>query len=75
MAVEVSDFTLKKAQGNEGAFQICIETAAPIVVGFADGTKFTISAVQAASYLGTWYPANIVKVYKAGTTGLFSAGY
>ena len=56
-------------------FRICIETAAPIKVQLADGSDFTITQAQADAYAGVWYPANIIKVYKAGTTGTFSVGY
>jgi len=56
-------------------FRICIESAAAIEVQLADGTDFTVTAVQATKYLGDWLPLNIIKVYKAGTTGTFSVGY
>lgn len=59
----------------DGTFRINIETAAPIVVQLADGTDFTITAVQAGAYTGAWYPANIKAVRKAGTTGTFSVGW
>jgi hypothetical protein len=56
-------------------FYICIESAGAIVVQLENGDTFTISAVQAASYLGLWYPASIKKVFKAGTAGTFSFGF
>lgn len=59
----------------DGTFRINIETAAPIVVQLADGTDFTITAVQAGTYTGAWYPANIKAVRKTGTTGTFSVGW
>ena len=59
----------------DGTFRICIETAAAIEVQLANGTDFTITAAQAGAYTGQWYPANIRKVYKTGTTGTFSVGW
>lgn len=60
----------------DGTFFICIETdAATYVVVLADGTQFTITAAQSTAHLGQWYPARIIKVLKAGTTGSFSVGY
>ena len=61
--------------GTDGTFIICIEVAAAIAVQLADGNDFTISAAQATSYLGRWYPAKLLKVYKTGTTGDFSVGF
>lgn len=60
----------------DGTFFICIETdAATYAVVLADGTQFTITAAQSTAHLGEWYPARIIKVLKAGTTGSFSVGY
>jgi len=55
-------------------FTICIETIGVFYVTLFDGTDFIISAVQAAAYLGQWYPAKIWTV-NVGTTGNFSVGY
>jgi hypothetical protein len=56
-------------------FIICIETAgATYEVVLADGTQFTITAVQSAAYAGLWYPARLLRV-RVGTTGSFSVGY
>ena len=55
-------------------FIICIESAAPIEVQLANGNDFTITTVQATAYLGRWYPAKLLQVYLAGTTGTFSTG-
>lgn len=67
------------AAGNvnpDGTFIITIETdAATYVVILADGTQFTITAAQSTAYLGQWYPARLLKVLEAGTTGVFSVGY
>jgi hypothetical protein len=71
MTVYATDFTIL----NTIHFFICIETAAPIIVQLEDGSIFTITAVQATSYLGKWYPARLIRVYKIGTTGNFSFGY
>jgi hypothetical protein len=58
----------------DGTFMICIETAAAIEVKLADGHDFTITLAQATAYLGTWYPAKLLLVYKTGSTGTFSVG-
>ncbi len=58
----------------DGTFLICIETAAIFYVTLADGSDFTITAVQSAAYLGQWYPAKLLSV-NVGTTGNFSVGY
>lgn len=55
-------------------FLICIETEGVFYVTLFDGSDFIITAVQAAAYLGTWYPARIFSV-NVGTTGNFSVGY
>lgn len=60
----------------DGTFMINIETdGATYVVVLADGTQFTITAVQSTAYLGQWYPARLLKVLAQGTTGDFSVGY
>ena len=58
----------------DGTFLICIETEAVFYVTLFDGTDFIITAVQAAAYLGQWYPARIWSV-NVGTVGNFSVGY
>jgi len=67
------------ASGNvnpDGTFMIAIETGAAVyVVVLADGTQFTITAVQSTAYLGQWYPARLLRVIADGTTGSFSVGY
>jgi len=56
-------------------FFICIETAGAVYhVRLADGSEFTITAVQSAAYAGQWYPAKLLAVL-IGTTGDFSVGY
>lgn len=65
------------AAGNlnpDGTFMICIETEGIFFVSLADGSDFLITAVQAAAYLGQWYPAKLLSV-NVGTTGDFSVGY
>jgi len=59
----------------DGSFYICIETEGTFAVVLADGTQFTISAAQASANLGQWYPAKLIRVLNAGTTGNFSVGY
>jgi len=60
----------------DGTFMINIETdGAVYVVVLADGTQFTITAVQSSAYAGQWYPARLLKVLAQGTTGDFSVGY
>lgn len=60
----------------DGTFFITIETdSATYSVVLADGTQFTITPAQATAHLGQWYPARLMKVLKAGTTGSFSVGY
>lgn len=73
MTTEADDFT-PSALMSGGTFIICIETDAPIKVKLFDGSDFTITQAQATAYLGTWYPALLTLVYKAGTTGTFSVG-
>lgn len=65
------------AAGNknpDGTFMICIETEGIFFVTLFDGSDFIITAVQAAAYLGQWYPGRIWSV-NVGTTGNFSVGY
>lgn len=60
----------------DGTFMIIPETDnAVYVVALADGSQFTITAVQSHAYLGQWYPARLLKVFASGTTGSFSVGY
>lgn len=73
MTAEAGDF-VAAGLSIDGTFIICIETAAPIVVQLANGDDFTISQAQADAYVGQWYPAKILQVYKTGTTGTFSTG-
>lgn len=67
------------AEGNvnpDGTFFIVPETSgATYAVVLADGTQFLITATQSTAYLGQWYPARLLRVLKAGTTGWFSVGY
>ncbi len=58
----------------DGTFLINIETAAQFFVTLFDGSDLIISPVQAAAYLGQWYPAKIWSV-NIGTTGDFTVGY
>ena len=58
----------------DGTFLICIETEGVFYVTLFDGSDFLITAVQAAAYLGQWYPARIWSV-NVDTTGDFSVGY
>jgi hypothetical protein len=71
MTVYATDFFMPANR----VFYICIETAAPIEVMLADGSLFSITSVQAAAYLGRWYPAALIRVIKVGSTGNFSFGY
>jgi hypothetical protein len=71
MTVYATNFSLPSNK----SFYICIETAAPIECVLVDGSLFTITVVQAAAYLGRWYPAELIQVVKIGTTGNFSFGY
>ena len=73
MTVYATDFVIAKV--GIPYFFICIETAAPIEIELINGDLFTITAVQAAAYLGKWYPARIKRVIKVGSTGNFSFGY
>jgi hypothetical protein len=60
----------------DGTFMIIPETnAATYVVVLADGTQFTITGTQATAYLGRVFPARILQVLAAGTTGYFSVCY
>lgn len=57
----------------DGTFFIIPETdAAVYIVVLAEGTQFTITAVQSTAYLGQPIPARILRVLAAGTTGSFS---
>lgn len=58
----------------DNTFMINIETTGIFFVTLADGSDFLITAVQAAAYLGQWYPAKLYSV-NVGTTGNFSVGY
>ncbi len=73
MTTEAGDY-VSAGLSADGSFMICIETAAPIEIQLISGDDFTITTAQATAYLGTWYPAKLLKVYKTGTTGTFSAG-
>jgi hypothetical protein len=59
---------------NNGTFMICIESAGVFYVNLEDGSDFVITTVQSTAYLGTWYPAKLLRV-NVGTTGDFSVGY
>lgn len=60
----------------DGTFMIIPETDnAVYVVGLADGTQYTITAVQSHAYLGQVWPGRIFKVFASGTTGSFSVVY
>jgi hypothetical protein len=58
----------------DSTFLICIELEGVFYVTLADGSDFVITAVQAAAYLGQWYPAKLLSV-NIGSTGDFSVGY
>ena len=73
MTTEAGDY-VSAGLSSDGTFMICIETAAVIEVQLTNGDDFTITAAQAGAYTGQWYPAKLLKIYKAGTTGTFSAG-
>lgn len=73
MTTEAGDY-VSAGLSSDKSFMICIETAAPIVVQLLNGDDFTITQAQVDRYLGEFYPAKILKVYKTGTTGTFSAG-
>lgn len=73
MTTEAGDY-VSAATSVDKSFIILIETAAPIAVQLFDGSDFTITQAQADAYLGQWYPAKILQVYKTGTTGTFSVG-
>jgi hypothetical protein len=60
----------------DGTFFIIPETDnAVYCVVLADGTEFTITAVQSHAYLGQVIPYRVLKVLKQGTTGSFSVVY
>lgn len=59
----------------DGTFLIAIETDNGVYeVTLADGTMYTITAVQSHAYLGTFFPAKLIAV-RVGTTGSFSVGH
>ena len=72
MTTEAGDY-VSAGLSSDGSFVICIETDAPIEVQLFNGDDFTITQAQATAYLGQFWPGKIKKVYKAGTTGTFSA--
>jgi hypothetical protein len=60
----------------DGTFFIIPETDGGVyVVELADGTDFTITAVQSAAYVGQIIPMRLLMVYADGTTGDFSVVY
>jgi len=67
------------AAGNvnpDGTFFIIPETdAAVYIVVLADGTQFTITAVQSTANLGQIIPMRLLRVIASGTTGSFSVVY
>lgn len=67
------------AAGNvnpDGTFFIIPETdAAVYIVALADGTQFTITAVQSTANLGLVIPMRLLRVIASGTTGSFSVVY
>jgi hypothetical protein len=73
MTTEAGDF-IPAGLSSDKSFIICIETDAPIEVQLFNGDDFTITQAQSTAYLGQWYPAKILRVYKTGTTGTFSTG-
>ena len=73
MTTEATDY-VSAGLSSDKSFMILIETAAPIKVQLLNGDDFTITQAQADAYLGQWYPAKLLKVYKTGSTGTFSAG-
>ena len=72
---EVSTITGGARVNPDGTFFIIPETEGVFVVVLADGTQFTITAVQSAAYLGQIWPGRIICVLQAGTTGTFSVVY
>ena len=75
MTALAGDFTPTFTSHAGATFRINIETTGAIEVQLADGSDFTITQVQTDNNLGQWLPLNIIKIYKAGTTGTFSVGY
>ena len=76
MTALAGDFTPTfSSDHGDDTFRICIETTGSIEVQLADETDFTITSVQTDNNLGQWLPLNIIRVYKAGTTGTFSVGW
>jgi hypothetical protein len=75
ITVGTGDYSPPSGHKNpDQTFLICIETEGVFYVTLFDGSDFIITAVQAAAYLGQWYPARIYSV-NIGTTGNFSIGY
>jgi hypothetical protein len=74
ITVGTGSYAPPAAYTNQGTFLICIETAGVFYVHLEDGTDFIITAAQATTYLGQWYPAKLLSV-DGGTTGNFSVGY
>jgi len=60
----------------DGTFFIIPETDNGVyVVVLADGSQFTVTAVQSHAYLGQVLPYRILSVLQSGTTGVFSVVY
>ena len=59
----------------DGTFFIIPEEAAVYIVVLADGTQFTITAVQSTANLGQIVPMRLLRVIASGTTGSFSVVY
>jgi hypothetical protein len=76
-AALVADYV--PAAGNvnpDSTFFIIPETdAAVYIVVLADGTQFTITAVQSTANLGKEIPYRLLRVVAHGTTGYFSVVY
>jgi hypothetical protein len=73
MTTEAGDY-ISAGLSADKSFMILIETDAPIEVQLLNGDDFKITQAQATAYLGQWYPAKLLRVYKTGTTGTFSPG-
>ena len=59
----------------DGTFFIIPKEAAVYIVVLADGTQFTITAVQSTANLGQIVPMRLLRVIASGTTGSFSVVY
>lgn len=60
----------------DSTFFIIPETdAAVYIVVLADGTQFTVTAVQSTANLGKVLPYRLLRVVASGTTGSFSVVY